>query len=212
MKISKASLALGVLPLVSALSFSTPAMAQSKLGIAVANVDQAVNTSAAYTLARSQMETTYKANIDQFKSRKSALEADIKAKRDALEAGIKAAGGKPTPALQAQYETLQKSTEAANAELQRLGEPIAKAQAYVEEQITAKLSDALKAAMNTAKVDLVLKPEAAVSYQPTVDITAIVKQQLDTLVPNVSIVPPAGWRPGGQEAGGAPSGARPEGR
>ncbi|HYV88977.1 MAG TPA: OmpH family outer membrane protein, partial [Candidatus Polarisedimenticolia bacterium] len=59
----------------------------------------------------------------------------------------------------------------------------------------------LKAAMTAAKVDLVVKPEAAVSYQPAVDITPMVKQQLDTLVPSVSIVPPAGWRPGGQQGG-----------
>jgi hypothetical protein len=58
--------------------------------------------------------------------------------------------------------------------------------------------------MNAAKVDLVLKPDAAVSFQPSVDITAQVKAQLDTLVPSASIVPPAGWRPGGQQ-GAAPA-------
>lgn len=215
MTISFKTLALGMAPLAAAAVIASPAQAQSKLGIAVANVDQAVAESNAYTTARTQMETTYKAQIGQFNTRKAAIEGDLKTKRDALEAGLKANGGKPSPALQAQYEALQKSTQDAQAELQRIGGPIAIAQQYIEEQIGAKVSDALKAAMSAAKVDLVLKPEAAVSYQPSVDITAAVKQQLNTLVPSVSIVPPAGWRPGGQQAApaGTPQAApKPSGR
>jgi len=201
MRISMKIVALGMVPLTAAVAMVSPATAQSKLGIAVVNVDQAVAESRAYATARTQMETTYKANITQFNSRKAAVEADLKAKQDALKAGLSAAGGKPTPALQAQYEALQKAGQDAQAELQRLGGPLALSQQYVEEQIGAKLNDALKAAMTAAKVDLVVKPEAAVSYQPAVDITPMVKQQLDTLVPSVSIVPPAGWRPGGQQGG-----------
>jgi Skp family chaperone for outer membrane proteins len=196
-------IALSLLPLASAIAIASPAAAQSKLGIAVANVDQAVATSNAYSTARTQMQTTYKASIDQFNARKAAIDADLQSKRSALEAGLKAAGGKPTPALQAQYEAAQKAAEAGNAELQRLGQPLAIAQAYVEEQIAAKLNEALKNTMNQAKVDLLLKPEAAVSYQPTVDVTPVLKQQLDSLVPSVSITPPAGWRPGGQQGGAA---------
>jgi Skp family chaperone for outer membrane proteins len=216
MTFSFKTIAFGMAPLVAAAAMTSPVQAQSKLGIAVANVDQAVAESNAYTVARTQMETTYKAQIGQFNTRKAAIEADLKAKRDALEAGLKANGGKPTPALQTQYEALQKSSQDAQAELQRIGGPVAMAQQYIEEQIAAKLSDALKAAMTASKVDLVLKPEAAVSYQPTVDITAAVKQQLNTLVPSVSIVPPAGWRPGGQQAAPAAapqsSAPKPSGR
>src|SRR3546814_2492338 len=72
---------------------------------------------------------------------------------------MKAAGGKPTPAIQTQYEAYQKAGQDGQAELQRLGQPIALANAYVEEQISAKLSDALKSAMTKAKVDLILRSE-----------------------------------------------------
>lgn len=209
------SMAFATLPVAAALIGAAPASAQSKLGIAVVNVDEAMARSTAFTTARTQMETTYKAQIDGFNSRKTALETDLKNKRDALEAGIKAAGGKPTPALQTQYEQLQAASQSAQAELQRLGQPVGLAQAYIEEQIGAKLGDALRNAMAAAKVDLVLKPEATVSYQPTVDITALVTQQLNTLVPSVSITPPAGYRPGGQQGGAAAPaapGAKPTGR
>jgi len=140
---------------------------------------------------------TYKAQIDSFTARKNAIDADLKAKGTALEAAMKAAGGKPTPAIQTQYDAYQKAGQNGQAELQRLGQPIALANAYVEEQISAKLSDALKSAMTKAKVDLILAPDATVSYQPTVDITQQVVTELNALVPSVGITPPAGWQPGG---------------
>lgn len=189
---------------------AVPAAAQSKTGIAVADLQGAVGTSAAYTTARTQMQTTYKPQIDAFNARKTAIDTDLKTKGDALQAALKAAGGKPTPAIETQYQQFQQSQQAAQAELQRLGQPIALANAYVEEQITAKLSDALKAAMTKAKVDLVLNPEATVSYQPTVDITQSVVTELNALVPSVGITPPAGWQPGRQgQAAAAPAPATP---
>src|SRR3546814_16054402 len=126
---------------------------------------------------------------------------------------MKAAGGKPTPAIQTQYEAYQKAGQDGQAELQRLGQPIALANAYVEEQISAKLSDALKSAMTKAKVDLILSPDATVSYQPTVDITQSVVAELKPLVPRVGITPQAGWQPGRQGQGaGAPSVGSASGR
>jgi Skp family chaperone for outer membrane proteins len=209
--------ALGLAPVAAVALTAAPALAQSKQGIAVVDLQRAVGTSAAYTLARTQMQTTYKAQIDAFNTRKAAIDADLKTKGEALQAGVKAAGGKSTPALQTQYEQFQQAQQTAQAELQRLGQPIALANAYVEEQISAKLSDALKTAMTKAKVDLVLTPDATVSYQPGVDITAAVVTEINALVPNVSITPPAGWQPGqqgqaGQQAAPANPGQQPQSR
>ncbi len=194
--ILKAS-ALALAPMTAIALASTPAVAQSKTGIAVVDVQRAVAQSSAYTTARSQIQTTYKAQIDNFNARKNAIDTDLRSKGTALETAMKAAGNKPTPAIQTQYEAYQKAGQAGQAELQRLGQPIALANAYVEEQISAKLSDALKAAMTKAKVDLILAPDATVSYQPGVDVTQQVVTELNTLVPSVGITPPAGWQPGG---------------
>jgi len=210
MKMMIKAAALALTPVTALALTAVPAAAQSKTGIAVANLQQAVGTSAAYTTARTQMQTTYKAQIDAFNARKATIDADLKTKGDAIQAALKAANNKPTPAIETQYQTFQQAQQTAQAELQRLGQPIALANAYVEEQITAKLSDALKAAMTKAKVDLVLSPEATVSYQPTVDITQAVVTELNALVPSVSIMPPAGWQPGRQgQAAAAPAPANP---
>lgn len=199
--------ALVLAPMTAIALTAVPAAAQSKLGIAVADLQRAVGTSAAYTVARTQMQTTYKPQIDAFNTRKTAIDADLKTKGDAIQKALTAAGNKPTPAIETQYQAFQQSQQSAQAELQRMGQPIALANAYVEEQITAKLSDALKAAMAKAKVDLVLAPDATVSYQPTVDITAAVVTEINALVPSVSITPPAGWQPGRQGQAATPAAA-----
>lgn len=203
------AVALVFAPMTALALTGAPAVAQSKTGIAVVDLQRAVATSTAYSTARTQIQTTYKPQIDSFTTRKNAIDADLKAKGTALEAAMKAAGGKPTPAIQTQYEAYQKAGQDGQAELQRMGQPIALANAYVEEQISAKLSDALKSAMTKAKVDLILSPDATVSYQPTVDITQSVVAELNTLVPSVGITPPAGWQPGRQGQAGAPAAAAP---
>lgn len=206
MKTFLKAVALATVPMTAMALSMAPASAQSKLGIAVADLQQAVAQSSAATTARTQMQTTYKANIDSFNTRKAALDAELKQKAEAFQAAVKAAGGKPTPALQTQYEGLQKRQQEAQTELQTIGKPIALANAYVEEQIGAKINDALKAAMTKSKVDLVIQPDATVSYQPSVDITAAVTTELNALVPTVSITPPAGWQPGQAQAGQKPVG------
>src|SRR3546814_14193435 len=87
---------------------SVPAAAQSKTGIAVVDLQRAVATSSAYSTARTQIQTTYKAQIDGFTARKNAIDAALQAKGTALEATRKAAGGKPNPEITTHYEAYQK--------------------------------------------------------------------------------------------------------
>ncbi len=155
-----ASVALATAPLLLAVS-ATPAAAQSKLGIAVVNVDAAIGQSAAAQTATQQMQVTYKAAIDSVNARQTALQTELKQKQDALQAAVTAAGAKPTPAqqtkLQGDYDALQRRAQEAQAELQQLQQPLQLARSYVVEQIAAKLEDALKNVMTKNKVDLLLK-------------------------------------------------------
>jgi Skp family chaperone for outer membrane proteins len=185
------------------ISLATPAQAQAVDGIAVADIQGAVQKSAAFITAMNQMKTTYAAQITTFETRSKALQAEIAPMVTAFQAAQKA--NTPQATLQTQYTAIQTKQQAAQAELQRLSAPIARAQGYVEEQIGAKLDSALKAAMVAKKVNLVLNPQATISYQPTVDITDAVVAELNRTVPTVNITPPAGWQPGGQ--GAAPAAA-----
>ncbi len=186
-KILLATVAMATAPIVFAAA-SAPASAQSKLAIAVVNVDAAIGSSAAAQTASQQMQVTYKTSIDSFNARQTALQAQIKAKQDALQAAATAAGAKPTPvqqaALQKQYDELQKSAQDAQNELNALRQPTELAKAYVIEQIGAKLEEALKNVMTKNKVDLLLKDESALAYQPNVDLTSALVTEINTLVPD----------------------------
>ena len=179
--------------------------AQAVEGIAVADIQGAVQKSAAFISAMAQMKTTYAPQIATFEARTKALQAEIAPMVTAFQAAQKA--NSPQATLQTQYNAIQTKQQAAQTELQRLSAPIARAQGYVEEQIGAKLDGAIKAAMVARKVNLVLSPQATISYQPSVDITDAVVAELNRTVPTVSITPPAGWQPGGQ--GAAPAAAAP---
>ena len=180
--------------------------AQAVEGIAVADIQGAVQKSAAFITAMAQMKTTYAPQIATFEARSKALQAEMTPMVTAFQAAQKA--NTPQATLQTQYTAIQTRQQAAQTELQRLSAPIARAQGYVEEQIGAKLDGAIKAAMVARKVNLVLSPQATISYQPSVDITDAVVAELNRTVPTVSITPPAGWQPGGQ--GASPAAAAPK--
>ncbi|MBB4640530.1 OmpH family outer membrane protein [Rhizorhapis suberifaciens] len=198
MKMMLKAAALGLAPIAGFAMIAAPAAAQTKLGVGVADLEQAMVKSTAFTNAMTAMQTTYKTQIDAFNARKTTLDTELQTKANELQAAQKAAGSN-TASLQPKIEAFQQRRAAIQQELSTLGRPIAMAQAYVEEQISAKISDALKTAMVKRKVDLVLQPGATVSYQPTVDITDSVTTELNALVSSAQIVPPAGWQPGQQK-------------
>lgn len=194
-----------------ALAVPAPVAAQVRQAIAVVNVEQAVSQSAAAQTASQQMQVTYKATIDQLNARQAALQTEITQKQQALQAAAQAAGQNPPPAkqteLQTQYSALQRRAQEAQAELQQIEQPLQLARTYVLEQIGAKLSEAMRGVMTKNKIDLLVKADAAEAYVPTADVTSLLVQELNALVPSVGIVPPQGWRPGGQ--GQQPAAAAP---
>lgn len=188
------------------IALAAPAAAQVN-GIAVADPENAVLQSNAWKTAISQIQTTYKTQIDQAQARQTAIQTELRPLVEAFQKARSAPNANQT-ALQTQATTIQQREQAANAELQRLTQPVQLARAYAAEQIGAQLQPAVNAAMARKKVTLLLRPEAAVQAQPAADITADVTTELNRLVPSVGITPPAGWQPGGQQAAAAGA-ARP---
>ena len=181
--------ALSVSPIMSA-----PAIAQAK-GVGVADVRVAAARSNAFRTASQQIETTYKAQIDQQQSRGQTLQAEI----NVLIAKYNEEA-KKTPqnqaALQAAAKAVQDKRQAAQQELGRIGAPVDLAIAYVEDQISVRMNEAIKAAMTAKKVDLLLNPDAVLARENNVDITDAVVTELNRILPNVSTAVPAGYQPG----------------
>jgi len=178
--------------------------------VAIADVQAAVQRSAAFVAATAQMRTTYATQIAAFDARSKVLQTELQPQITAFNTARAAPNANQT-ALQTQATAIQQRQQAAQTELQRLSLPIARAQAYVEEQIASRLEAAVTAAMAARRVTVVLQPQAAVKFQPTADITDAVIAELNRTVPTASITPPAGWQPGQQRAPGAatPAPARP---
>ena len=181
--------ALSVSPLLSA-----PAIAQAK-SVALADVRVAASRSNAFTVASQQIQTTYKAQIDQQETRGQTLQAEL----NVLVAKYNEET-KKTPqnqaAIQAAAKAVQDKRQSAAAELNKIGEPVDLAIAYVEDQISVRMNEAIRAAMTAKKVDLLLQPDAVLARDPSTDITDAVVTELNRILPNVSITPPAGYKPG----------------
>ena len=126
---------------------STSATAQVG-GVAVADPEAAVANSKAWATARTQIQTTYKAQIDQANARRQAISTELQPLVDAYQKAA-AAPGATEASLRSQATAIQTKEQAGNAELQRLTAPASRAQAYALEQISAKLPDAVSAARDS---------------------------------------------------------------
>jgi Skp family chaperone for outer membrane proteins len=198
---------------------AAPAFAQVS-GIAVADPEAAVANSKAWAAARQQIQTTYKAQIDQANARRTAITTELQPLVTKLQNDQRANVAQAS--LQAQAQAIQTKETAANAELGRLTQPASRAQAYAIEQISAKLPDAVNAAVRARNVSVLLRPQAALFNQPTADITSAITAELDKTVPTVGITPPANWQPGQQQGQAAavgqaatparPATSKPQGR
>lgn len=187
---------------------ATEAHAQAR-AIGVVDDNKAVADSNAYKTAMTQMQTTYKAQIDQLNARRNALQTEMQPLVTAYQNAAKAPNATEA-SVRPSAEALQKKNAAAEQELTRLSEPVALARAYVLEQIAPKVDEAVRAAMKARSVDLVVVPNATVAYQPTADITGAVTTELNRLVPSVTITPPAGWRPGQAQQAQQPAAQQPK--
>jgi len=179
-------------------SVSLPALAQSSgpvvQGLAVADLDGAVANSNAYRTAQQQRPTTYKSQIDQAEARRKAITAQLQPMVEKFNKDRQANANQAS--LQQQAQQIQQIQESGQQELQRILQPVALSEAYVQEQIEEKLDQAVKNAMGQKKVSLLLSPQAvlaanASAYNLTQDVTT----QLNTLVPSAQLVPPQGWEP-----------------
>ncbi|MDB5725895.1 MAG: rane protein [Novosphingobium sp.] len=189
-------------------------------GLAVADFEAVLSNTDANRAAATQRQTTYKAQIDAYEARRGVLAAQIQPLATKLENDAKAPNANQA-SLQQQAATLRQLQEAGQQELNTMAQPIAYSQAYVAEQIEAKLDTAVKAAMAKKRVSLVLTPQAVMAVNNNAyNLNPDILIELNRAIPTAQIVPPAGWEPRqvreakaqqAQAAGGAAAPARPAG-
>lgn len=164
-------------------------------GIGVANIEAIKANSNAFKLAEQQREATYKATIDAARTRAQQIDAQIKALAAKIDADRKA----PKPnqeAIEQQIAQAQQLQQSGQQEVNKLLEPVAMSQAYVDEQINEKLGPAISQTMKEQQISLLLQPQAVlVATSKAYDLNLAILTKLNTLLPSAQIVPPAGWEP-----------------
>ncbi len=188
-----ALLAIGAAPAIAAPA-PTPAPAAAVQGIAVADLNAVVGNSNAVKSAATQRQVTYKPQIDQYNVRAGQLQAQIKPLADKLQRDA-AAPGATQVALQPQIDTLQRLQQNGQTELNNIIKPAVYSEAYVSEQVEEKLDQAVTAAMTKNRVTLLLNPQAIIARQNATDLTGAIIAEVNALIPNATLIPPAGWEP-----------------
>ena len=220
-----AGLMLGSVPL--------PAVAQNAAapvvpGLAIANLDAVIANSRAFQTAQQQRPVTYKAQIDSAEARRKAITAQLQPMVDKFNRDRQAASPNQA-ALAQQAQSIQQIQESGQQELQRILQPVALSEAYVQEQIEDKLDEAITNAMNKRKISLLLGPQSVLAAKNNAyNLNQDILNELNTLVPSAQLVPPQGWEPRqarearaqqqgqqapqGQQPAAAPAGPQPQGR
>ena len=145
-----------------------------------------------------QRPTTYKAQFDAAEARRAAISAQLMPMVDKFNRERQAPTAS-TPAgqasLQQQAQTIQRIQESGQAELQKLLEPVALSEAYVQEQIGDKLNAAIQGAMIKKNISLVINPQSVVAATNAYNLNQAILDELNVAIPTAQLVPPAGWEP-----------------
>ncbi len=202
--LTKSLLAVSALALVPVLA-SAQAQAQE---VAYSDVEAVISLSAAAKKAFADMRVTYKAQYDALETRNAVLKAELNTLVVKYQADAKINANNPTLANQA--KAIQDKQAAAEQEVNRLQQPIARVEQFVLEQIDTKLDGAVSAAMTKKKVALLISRQAVIKNTPGTDLTQDIVNELNVMLPGVSIVPPANWQPGQNKPGAAPAPSTPQ--
>lgn len=187
-----------------AVALSALVAAPSFAQVAVADLEAAVQQSAAVQNAETQIKATYKAQIDAFNAKQQALMTQLKPLQNEIET-LQANPATPRATLEAKVNAFRTQQASAQSELQKLAAPFARPTAYAQAQVGEKLSDAIKAAMTAKGVKIIISPEATLAVAPDANLNPEIVNQLNNMVKTVSITPPANWQPG-QPTTPAPAG------
>ena len=176
--------------LVAALFAATPAAAQSvpAAKVGVVDLDRIGRECTACRTASAALQS----QVTTFNSRRQALAGQLQPERQTLTTAVTALNGKePDAALRARIAAFQQKEGAAQQELERTQNQIQRNQAYVGQQVNAKLVPLLQPAMDRRGANVLLDSGSALRFSSTLDITNDVLTALNGVLTTVSTTAPA---------------------
>jgi len=176
--------------LVAASAIATPALAQRVPAAAVAVVD--LDRVGRECTACKSAATALQSQVTAFNNRRQALNTQLQPERTSLQTAVNALNGKqPDAALTQRIQAFQQKEVNAAQELEKQQNQIQRNQAYISQQINAKLAPLLQPAMDRRGANVLLDSGAAIRFATTVDITNDVLAALNAALTSVVTTAPA---------------------
>jgi len=156
--------------------------------IAVVDLDSVTSQCNACKTAQAAL----RAQAQAFDSRRQALAAPIQTEGKAIQAAVDALNGKaPDAALQTRARAFQAKQQQAEQELGSQSDQIKRNQAYISQQIQAKLGPIYQQVMQKRGANVMVDVNATLASGASLDVTNDVVAALNVALPTVQTIAPA---------------------
>ena len=175
---------------VAATALATPALAQNvpTAQVAVVDLERVGRECNACKTASAALQS----QVNAFNTRRQQLNTQLQPERQQLQTAVNALAGKqPDAALTQRIQAFQQKEANAAQELEKQQTQIQRNQAYISQQINAKLVPLLQPAMQKRGANMLLDGAAALRYAPALDITNDVLAALNAALTSVATTAPA---------------------
>lgn len=174
----------------AAFAAPTAAQAQAVPAAVVAIVDLEKIT--ADCTACKAANTALQSQVAAYKARQQQLAAPLETEGKALETAVAALNGKePDAALKTRIQTFQTRRTQAAQELARQEQQIQRNQAYIQQQIGAKLGPIYQQVMQRRGANIMVETGTTLAASSRVDVTSDVLAALNAALPSVATTAPA---------------------
>jgi len=186
--------------LAGSVAIPTAASAQALPAAVVAIVDQEKVTSQC-TACKTAI-AALQGQVNSLRAREQALATPLQTEGKAIQAAIDALKGKdPDAALQARIKAFQTKQQQGSQELNERQQQLQRNQAYIGQQINAKLGPIYQQVMQKRRANVMVELGSTLASASAIDVTNDVLAALNTALPSVATTAPA-----------APAQQQPQGR
>ena len=156
--------------------------------VAVVDLERVQNECTACKSARAALQS----QANSIKSREQALTTPLQTEGKAIQAAIDALKGKePDAALQARVKAFETKRQQGAQELANRGQQFQRNQAYVAQQIQAKLGPIYRQVMTRRGANVMVEIGTTLASGAALDVTGDVLAALNAALPSVSTTAPA---------------------
>lgn len=186
----------------AAIALAIPASASAQrvgpASVVVVDTQRIYRDCTACRSAQTQLQAQLTAVQQRVQALGAPLQTEAQAIQTAAQAAARQTGAARTTAeaaLQQRVQALEARQNTANQEIGRQRQTLERNQAFVSQQLNARLGPIITAVMTARGANIAVDRQATLSAAPALDVTADVLTQLNQQLPSVSVTAPAPTTP-----------------